>query len=199
MKLIITGLDVETTGFHAEKGDRITEVAMLVYSYDTETREFKNVGKLSTLINPMRPISLEVQKITNITPALIKDCPTWDEIAPKVSKVMAATDIMIAHNADFDSTFIAHELMRLSLPLNYEMEVFCTMQSGRFATPTGKFPKLIELCWALGVEFKPEDAHRAIYDTEKMMQAVFAGIDKQYFDLSMAINGAIETKTKKAA
>ena len=199
MQLIVTGADVETTGFNAETGDRITEVALLVYKYDTELRTFEQMGKLSTLINPMRPIPLEVQRITHITPDTVKDSPTWDVIAPKVSKVLSMTDVFTAHNADFDSVFLAAEVNRLKLPLNYDMEVFCTMQNGRFATASGKYPRLEELCWSLGVDFKSEDAHRAIYDTEKMMLALFAGIERNYYDLTTVFENAVATKSKRGA
>lgn len=198
-ELILTSVDVETTGFNADKGDRITEIALQVLTLDTDTLKLTDRTSFNTLVNPERAIPEEVQRITNITPALVKDCPTWPKIAPAISKVMKATDILVAHNAEFDSIFIATELMRLGLPLNMDMQIFCTMENGRFATPLGKCPKLIELCWALGVEFKPEDAHRAIYDTQKMTDALKVGIAKGYFDLTETIKKALETKTLREA
>ncbi|GAL23001.1 DNA polymerase III epsilon subunit [Vibrio maritimus] len=198
MTIIVSGIDVETTGFDAEKGHRITEVALIVYKLHTKDMRLEEVTRIATLVNPKRDIPAEVQAITGITPALVKDKITWDELAPKVSKVMMKTDIFIAHNAEFDSLFVAHELLRLGLPINEDMEVFCTMENGRFATPLGKPPRLQELCWALGVDFDSEAAHRAIYDTEKMMDAVRVGIEKGYFDLSEVVE-LIEAERTEAA
>lgn len=197
MKIIITGTDVETTGFKAEEGDRITEVAMLVYELDSDTMVMTAKGKFNTLVNPLRSIPEVVQQITHITPALVKDAPTWKDVAPKVSKILTMTDILIAHNADFDSVFLALELQRLKLSFNQQMQVFCTMENGRFATPLGKCPKLTELCWSLGVEFNDKDAHRAIYDTMKMMQAVDVGLTQGYFDLKEVVEKVIKNKKLK--
>ena len=106
---------------------------------------------------------------------------------------------MIAHNADFDAPFIAYELLRVGQPVNQDMEVFCTMQSGRFATPLGKPPRLSELCWALGVPFNSEDAHRAIYDVDRMMEALMVGIQAGYFDLSVSVEKVARAKGLLAA
>lgn len=182
--ITVVGIDLETTGFNADEGHRITEIAMIVSKYDPVSKTLANVGKYHRLVNPKRSIPADVQVITNITPDLVRDCPTWEEIAPAVGKIIRATDVFVAHNAEFDSVFLAHELLRVGESLSPHTQVFCTMENGRFATPMGKCPKLIELCRALEVEFNENDAHRAIYDTEKMMLALDKGIALGYFDLS---------------
>lgn len=199
MKLVFSAIDVETTGFDADKGHRITEVGLIVYKYCTEKRLLEEVARISTLVNPKRDIPLEVQEITGITPAMVKDKITWDELAPKISNVMKKTDVFIAHNADFDSIFVATELLRLGLDINHDMEIFCTMENGRFATPLGKPPRLEELCWALDVPFNPDEAHRAIYDTEKMMEAFKVGIEKNYFNIDDLVQKIVESKTVSEA
>lgn len=186
--ITLVGIDLETTGFNAHEGHRITEIAMIVSRYDPVSKQLVNVGKYHRLVNPKRSIPPEVQRITNITPELIRDCPTWEEIAPAVGKIIRATDVFVAHNAEFDSVFLAHELLRVGESLSPHTQVYCTMENGRFATPMGKCPKLIELCHVLDVEFNPDDAHRAIYDTEKMMLALESGIELGYFDLSSVVS-----------
>lgn len=198
-EIVLTAIDVETTGFEPEKGHRITEVGLIVYKLNVETMELKQAAKVSTLVNPKRDIPAVVQNITGITPSMVKDKITWEDLSYKISKIMCITDIFVAHNADFDSMFITHELMRVDLPFNLDMVIFCTMQEGRFATPLGKVPKLKDLCWSLDVEFKEEDAHRAIYDTEKMVEALKEGIDRGYFDLKEAVNTVLSLKKEKAA
>lgn len=196
--IIITGLDFETTGFEPSEGHRITEVGAVVYKVDPKTLEFTQAIRYSKLVNPQRPIPELVQNLTGITPALVRDCPTWDPISLEVSKILCATDILVAHNADFDMKFAVHELLRLERPIKESMEVFCTMQNGRFATPMGKVPKLVELCWALDVEFKTEDAHRAIYDVERMMEALQVGIRRGYYDLKPLIARVLERREEAA-
>ena len=183
MQIVLSALDLETTGFESSKGHRITEVGLVMYRYDTETGTAERVRRFSFLVNPLRDIPAIVQSLTHITPAMVAGQKTWDEVAPAMAKAMAMTDILIAHNADFDSTFLTEELERVGQPMNLDLMVFCTMQNGRFATPLGKVPKLTELCWALGVPFDEADAHRAIYDVEKMMEAFFLAVDRGYFQL----------------
>ena len=194
--ITITGIDLETTGFKAEDGHRITEIAMVVNRYDPITKQMTNVGKFHRLVNPQRIIPADIQRITSITPELVRDCPTWEEIAASVGKIIRATDVFVAHNAEFDSVFLAHELLRVGETLSPHTQVFCTMENGRFATPMGKCPKLVELCQVLGVEFDPDAAHRADYDTAKMMEALDRGIAFGYYDLSSVIG---DVKRYKAA
>lgn len=197
--ITVSSLDLETTGFNAHEGHRITEIAIIVSKYNPADKSFTNVGKFHKLVNPKRTIPENIQKLTNITPDLLKDCPTWEELAPSVGKIIRATDLFVAHNVEFDSVFLAHELMRVGETLSPHTQTFCTMENGRFATPMGKLPKLIELCHALGVEFKPEDAHRAIYDTEKMQLALVSGIERGYYDLSLVIEQINRHKLLKKA
>ena len=193
-QLILTAIDVETTGIDPEKGHRITELALIMFKLDTETHDLMELARISTLVNPKRDIPPMIQNLTGITPAMVKDKITWDDLSEKVSKVMCKTDIFVAHNADFDSNFVMQELMRLDKPFNLDMVIFCTMQEGRFATPIGKPPRLKELCWSLDVEFKDEDAHRAIYDTTKMVEALKVGIERGYFSLKDTIEKSLSVK-----
>lgn len=116
--IIVTGLDIETTGFKPEDGHRITEVGAITYKVNPETLEFTKVLTYSKLVNPGRSIPEEVQRLTNITPATVKDAPGWDLVSAEVGKILKVTDIMIAHNAAFDAPFLAYELLRLGQPVN---------------------------------------------------------------------------------
>jgi len=46
-------------------------------------------------------------------------------------------------------------------------------------------PKLAELCRACRIDFDEVSAHRAWYDTEKMMDALIYGLKKGYFKLDL--------------
>lgn len=197
--ITLVGLDLETTGFKAEDGHRITEIAMVVERFCPDSKTFTTLGKFHRLINPKRSIPIDVQHLTNITPAMVVDCPDWETVAPVVGKIIRAADVFVAHNADFDSIFLGLELHRVGEALSPHTQVFCTMQNGRFATPLGKPPKLVELCQALEVEFDTSGAHRADYDTDRMMCALHKGVELGYFDLSPIIAAVTESKTEKVA
>ena len=98
-------VDTETTGGRAYYGDRITEIAAVV------VRDGKIVEMFETLVNPERPIPYFVSQLTNITWAMVKDAPTFDQIAPAVVRVLEG-NVFVAHNAMFDWRFVAAELSR---------------------------------------------------------------------------------------
>ncbi len=98
-------VDVETTGTGARNQDRITEIAVVVVQGErTET-------VLDTLVNPERPIAPMITSITNITNDMVKDAPTFAEVADDVLGVLAGR-VFTAHNARFDWGLVAGELRR---------------------------------------------------------------------------------------
>ena len=175
----VLGIDIETTGLEQEKGHRIIEIAACLYDLDTE----KLVGKYTQRINPKRAIDPAAQAVHGISFSELSDCPTWEEVAPKVLKLMSVSDVIVAHNGiGFDLPFIAGELVRAGLSIP-SVKVLDTMISGRWATPLGKFPKLQELCFACDVDYDEVKAHGALYDVQVMMESFFVGFKKGFFEL----------------
>lgn len=176
------GTDLETTGFKAEEGDMVTEIAITIIHLNTDTLEVEKRKKWSTLVNPKRPIPQKVQDLTGITPDMVHGAKEWHNVAPKVNAIMKGCDVFVAHNANFDAPFMFHMMQKADLEMP-DIEIFCTMQNGRWATPDGKVPKLAELCRACRINFDEVNAHRAWYDTEKMMDALIYGLRKGYFEI----------------
>ncbi len=178
MALKILGLDTETTGIEQAEGHRIIEVACL--TYDSVSR--KLVDKYVQRIDPERAISAGAQDIHGISYSDLVGMPKWDIVAPEVQRRLDAADVMVAHNMGFDGPFVGAELLRVgqTIPM---IEPFCTMENGRWACPDGKFPKLQELCFALGVVYDPTAAHAADYDVDVMMQCFWRGLDRGFFVL----------------
>lgn len=171
--------DLETTGFSAAKGDRIIEVCLAVADFDTR----RVVGKYVERINPLRSIPEKATAVHGIKLEDLRECPTWEVVAPKVQKILSKCDKFVAHNLDFDATFLVEELSRVGLGLPANIGGFCTMENARWASANGKNPKLGELCWALGVEYDPSKAHSAEYDVLCMKDAFFKGVDLGFFRL----------------
>jgi DNA polymerase-3 subunit epsilon len=178
--MIITGLDIETTGLDQAKGHRIIEVAALLYDYqgpDSITLK----GQWQKRINPQRPIDPGAQAVHHISFDELAMEALWEAVAPTVGKVLKSTNLLITHNGiGFDKPFIDAEMVRIGLsPI--QMPMVDTMTEARWATPNGKFPKLAELCFSLGVEYDPTKAHAALYDVQVMMECYFMGIKKGFF------------------
>jgi DNA polymerase-3 subunit epsilon len=176
LKLI--GLDLETTGLQQEDGHRIIEIAML--TYDLNTR--KMIGMYIERIDPERAIDPKAQAVHGIAYDDLVGCPKWDEVAPTIADYMSQGDLLIAHNMGFDGPFLAGELMRAGLEVP-NISSFCTKEDARWACPDGKYPKLSELCWSLGVEYDQAKAHGAEYDVAVTMQCFFAALDRGFFKL----------------
>ena len=100
--------DTETTGFSPAK-DRLVEIGAV------KVRDGKNLGEKTWLINPQRYIPWYVQQVHNITPEMIKNCPTFEKIYPEFLEFIDGS-VLIAHNAPFDIRFISAEAERAGMP-----------------------------------------------------------------------------------
>lgn len=181
--MLITGLDTETTGLEQSDGHRIIEVALM--TYDAATR--KLVDRYVQRIDPERAIAAAAQAVHGIAYSDLVGMPKWEAVAPEISKRLEATDLAVAHNMAFDGPFIGGELLRIGAKVP-DMDVFCTMENGRWAAHDGKSPKLMELCFALGVEYDKAKAHAADYDVLVMMECFWRALDRGFFRPGLNLN-----------
>lgn len=173
--------DIETTGLDQSKGARIIEVALSCWAYNTATGERRPLGKpYLQRINPGIPIEPGAEAVHGISLAQLRGKPDWPTVAPVISKILSKCKLFIAHNAAFDCPFLALELLRVGQPMP-TFDVFCTMENGRKATGFGKVPNLGELAFACGIEYEPEKAHSALYDTQVLEQSYWKGVDMNLF------------------
>jgi DNA polymerase-3 subunit epsilon len=177
--MIVTGLDLETTGLDVSAGHKIVEIALI--SYNAETGEKLEI--YNTRVNPQRPIDPAAQAVHHITYEDVSMKPTLKEIAGEFLPILKNSHFLVAHNGlSFDFPFLTQELINIGQPSvlgNY----IDTMLQGRWATPLGKRPSLEELCFACEVEYDPKLAHSALYDVECMMKCFFVGLPRGFFKL----------------
>lgn len=168
--MIICGTDIETTGLIIGE-DRIVEFYGSHWDSDSETF----IKELHLRINPERSMRAEAQRVHGITLADVMGCPTWADVAEKISTFLNEANIVVAHNgASFDKPFLDFELHRASVPI-IAASLADTMIDGKWATPNGKSPSLQELCFACDVSYDATLAHAARYDVERMMECFFLG------------------------
>lgn len=180
--MIIAGYDLESTGLN-EPEHRIIEACVMTYEYDPATKAHRLLDTWEQRIDPERSIDAKAQAVHGITPADLIGKPKWAEVAPTLSAKLNGADVVVAHNGlDFDFTFTIRELERVGVPLP-DFEPFDSMVQGRWATPFGKAPSLMELCWATGVPYDPALAHAASYDVSVMMEAFFNGLRRETLSL----------------
>ncbi|HEY0243916.1 MAG TPA: 3'-5' exonuclease [Gemmatimonadaceae bacterium] len=99
-------VDVETTG-GPPPNHRITEIAAVIVR-DGEIKEV-----FETLVNPQRSIPPFVTRLTNISWEMVKDAPTFSAIVPALLEKLEG-NVFVAHNAQFDWSFLTHEIQRTS-------------------------------------------------------------------------------------
>jgi DNA polymerase-3 subunit epsilon len=178
--MIITGIDIESTGLSWAEGHRIVEVAALVYK---DAAPDQPVIRFVERVNPERTVEAKAAAVHGITLEALVGCPKWEEVAPKLVKVMSVSNLIVAHNGEgFDKPFIEAELRRLGLPVP-TIPWLDTCKDARWATPFGKSPSLGELCFACGVDYDPSKAHAAAYDVDRMMQCFFAARRQGFYKL----------------
>lgn len=106
MKKRIVIFDLETTGLHYRKGDRIIEFA------GVEIIDRKKTGRtFSVRINPENKKSDEKAfKIHGISDESLLDKKTFKQVIPEIADFIRGAEI-IAHNASgFDEKFLIHEI-----------------------------------------------------------------------------------------
>lgn len=184
--LLITGLDLETTGLDANKGHLIIEVSAQVYRLDTRAKLLNFTARCS---NEGVAIEKGASKVHGILAADLVGKPKFSEISPKLLRILERSTAVVTHNGEwFDLPFLAHVLSKTGDSLPGHLLSYDTMQNGMFASYDTKPPQLRELCWAMGVEYDPAKAHAADYDVDVMMACFFKGVDQGYFDISTILD-----------
>ena len=178
---IVTGFDLETTGF-LKPDQKIIEANFRIFDYETRT-QLKNI---TFRMNPERSITPGAFKVHGIHLDDLKGEPLFKDVAPKILKILQITDCLVAHNGDgFDFPFLYQEFDQANIQIEDIPDTypFDTMVEGRWATLNGKFPSLEELCFSVDVDYQQADAHAADYDTDVMMKSVWKGVDLGRFVL----------------
>ncbi|MGA5472509.1 TerD family protein [Streptomyces arboris] len=152
-------VDVETSGVIARR-DRVLSVAVVTIGPDGE-----QTGEFSTLLNPgCDPGPVHVH---GLTAERLLGAPTFEQVAGRIGALLQDR-VLVAHNAQFDYDFLAHEFARARLYLPVSQRL-CTLALNRQVDPPAADMKLGTLAAHYGV---PQTrAHDALDDTR-----VLAGI-----------------------
>ncbi len=144
--------DIETTGFSAEH-DRIIEIGAV----RVEGGLIKD--RFSAFVNPQVPIPFEIEKLTGISDDMVLGEPSIEEVLPKFLEFCKGA-VLVAHNADFDMSFIRKNAGRQGLPC--EFTVADTVGLARVLLPHLNRYKLDTVAKALNISL--ENHHRAVDD-----------------------------------
>lgn len=147
-------VDIETTGGYAADNG-ITEIAILIHD------GCGVVDSFTTLINPGRPIPSFIESYTGITNEMVEHAPDFGAISEKVYD-MLHDKVFVAHNVNFDYTFIRHHLALCGY--EWHPKKLCTVRLGRKVFPGYASYSLGNICASLGISV--QNRHRAFGDAE---------------------------------
>jgi len=128
---VLAFVDLETTGTAAAT-DAITEIGIVRVEADPEGLASPRVTEWSTLVNPGMPIPPEIQALTGITNAMVRDAPSFSRVADEVSARTGGA-LFVAHNARFDYGFLKHAFARQQRA--FSARVLCTVRLSRRLFP----------------------------------------------------------------
>jgi DNA polymerase-3 subunit epsilon len=99
-------LDTETTGLSPVMGHRIVEIGAI------RLEGWREVGRISQLVNPGRPIDPGASRVNGIFDKDVADAPPFSKIAPELQQLLDGA-LVVAHNAEFDAGFLGLEFALL--------------------------------------------------------------------------------------
>ena len=172
-------VDIETTGSYAA-ANGITEISIHVFDGTTVVEKFES------LINPGQPIPYYIQAMTGINDKMVAGAPRFEEVAEKIYTLLQ-DKIFIAHNVNFDYSFIKAHLRESGFELNSKK--LCTVRLSRKIFPGFPSYSLGKLCQSLGIPIY--DRHRAGGDTAatvKVFQLLLQNDKEQHIQKSLQRN-----------
>ena len=146
--------DIETTGFSPAR-NRIIEIGAVKVS------EGKIVDRFSTFVDPLTPIPFEIEKLTGITDDMVMGAEQIDTVLPQFMAFCEGC-ILVAHNAQFDMSFIMENCDRLGI--SHDFTYVDTVGIARVFLPGQKKHTLDAVAKTLGVSL--QNHHRAVDDAE---------------------------------
>ena len=144
--------DLETTGFSPLSCEIIEIGAVRV-------EKGKITGRFSTFVNPQVPIPYRIEELTSINDSMVMGAPVITQVLPEFME-FCKDAVMVAHNADFDMSFIQENCKRQGI--EREFTYLDTVGIARFLLPSLNRFKLDTVAKALSIPLAHH--HRAVDD-----------------------------------
>lgn len=176
-------LDTETTGFDAEKDDRIVEIGAIELLNHLPTGRVFHV-----YINPERSMPKDAFEVHGLGDDFLRDKPKFAEIVQDFVDFVADDARLVIHNASFDMKFLNAELRRAgraTLPWSRALD---TLALAREKFP-GAPASLDALCRRFGVDNSGRERHGALLDSELLAEVYLELIGGRQPDLMLDRTG----------
>lgn len=150
--------DLETTGLDPKDGNSIIEIGAV------RVKNNEIIDRFDELIDPWVKLSDEIIRITNITDEMLVGKPKEEEIVKKFI-TWVGEDILVAHNARFDLSFMKMAYLKYSLGA-FNFNVIDTLGISRYLDPQERYHNLTVLMERYQINWDEDKHHRADYDSE---------------------------------
>ena len=160
--------DLETTGGSPD-GSRITEIGAV------KVRGGEVVGEFATLINPGVPIPPAITYLTGITDAMVYPAPMIESVLPTFVEFIGDA-VLVAHNASFDTRFLAANLARHGYPAAGN-PIVCTVRLARRLV-RDEVPNLQLATLARALRARTAPCHRALDDARATVDVFHALLER---------------------
>ncbi len=160
-------IDLEMTGLNPKR-DAVLEVGAV------RVRDKRVSAVLEFFVNPMRPLSEEVVKLTGITQEMADGGIMPAQAIRRVADFVGE-DIWVGHNVIFDYSFLKQ--LAVNERISFEKKAVDTLKAARGLPICADKKSLDELCGYYGI--RRRKAHRALEDALATMR-LYEILERQY-------------------
>ena len=165
--------DLEATGLDLVN-DRIIQISYVKVSPgDKEGEEERK----SIFVNPGKPIPAFVQQLTGITDVMVKDAPTFKQLAKQLADSFIGCDFAGFNSDRFDVPILAEEFLRAGIDFDFSK---CRLIDAQNIFHKRE-PRNLAAAYRFYTGHKMEDdfrAHRADQDAEATYRVLMGELDK---------------------
>lgn len=165
--------DLEATGLDLVN-DRIIQISYVKVSPgDKEGEEERK----SIFVNPGKPIPAFVQQLTGITDDMVKDAPTFKQLAKQLADSFIGCDFAGFNSDRFDVPILAEEFLRAGIDFDFSK---CRLIDAQNIFHKRE-PRNLAAAYRFYTGHKMEDdfrAHRADQDAEATYRVLMGELDK---------------------
>ncbi|WP_462408691.1 exonuclease domain-containing protein [Neobacillus sp. Marseille-QA0830] len=155
-ELKIVVFDLETTGFHPEKGDQVISIGAIKMTGG----QIEEDETFYSLVKTDLPLPEGISTLTNISNEDLHSAPSASEALIKFLKFINS-DILVAHHSFHEKSFMQKLTWDL-LKIRFEHRIIDTSFLTRVSTPSARSLSLEEVCHISGIEIK--NRHHALGD-----------------------------------
>ncbi|WP_353738253.1 exonuclease domain-containing protein [Peribacillus asahii] len=155
-ELKVTVVDLETTGFYPQKGDKILSIGAVNMTGD----QIMEGETYYSLVSYSEPLSEHVKDLTGICEAELAEAPTLEQVLKEFYQFIESRPL-VAHHANHEKSFMQHATSS-ALKLNFQHRIIDTSFLTKVVEPRKDLITLDDCCNHFGISI--EKRHHALHD-----------------------------------